>query len=129
MSERQTYATNTPWEGKVGYSRTVRVGQHVFVAGTTATDGDGNLVGKGDPGAQARQIMQNIDKALQAVGAELRHVVRSRMFVTDIARWEEVGAAHGAVFAEIRPVTTLVEVSGFVNPDMLVEIEVDAIVD
>jgi enamine deaminase RidA (YjgF/YER057c/UK114 family) len=128
-SSRQNHASGTPWEGRVGYSRGVRVGNQIFLSGTTATGPDGNLVGKGDPGAQAAQIFRNIERALQALGAELRHVVRTRMFVTDIARWEAVGAVHGEVFAAIRPAATLVQVSGFVHPDMLVEIEVDAVVE
>src|SRR5437867_10276606 len=126
---RRTFSSGTPWEGKVGYSRAVRVGDRVFVSGTTATDERGRIVGVGDPGAQARQVFANLQRALRGVGAELRHVVRTRMFVTDIARWEQVGRAHGEVFAGVRPAATLVQVSGFVDPEMLVEIEVDAIVD
>lgn len=128
MTARQSYASGTPWEPRVGYSRAVRVGDHVVVAGTTATDADGRIVGAGDAGAQTRQILRNLERALQGVGAELRHVVRTRMFVTDIADFEAVGRAHGEVFGAIRPVTTLVQVSAFVQPDMLVEIEADAIV-
>ena len=126
---RRTFSTGTPWEPRVGYSRAVRVGRQVFVSGTTATDANGRIVGKGDPAAQARQAFANLERALQGVGAALRHVVRTRMFVTDIARWEAVGRAHGEVFAAIRPCATLVQVSGFVDPDMMVEIEVDAVVD
>jgi len=125
---RRLYQSGTPWEPKVGYSRAVRVGNQVFVSGTTATDAHGKIVGRGDPGAQAVQIFKNLEQALRGVGAELRHVVRTRMFVTDITRWEAVGLAHGTVFRDIRPVATLVQVSGFVDPDMLVEIEVDAVV-
>ncbi|MGE3174995.1 MAG: RidA family protein [Planctomycetota bacterium] len=129
MSERQRYRSGTPWEGKVGYSRTVRTGNLVFVSGTTATDASGALVGRGDIGAQARQVFANLERALRGVGAELRHVVRTRMFVTEIERWEDVGRVHGEVFGAIAPVTTLVQVTAFVDPDMLVEIEVDAVVD
>jgi enamine deaminase RidA (YjgF/YER057c/UK114 family) len=128
MTQRRTWSSGTPWEGKVGYARAVRAGNLVFVSGTTATDAEGRIVGGGDPGAQARQIFANIERALRGVGASLRDVVRTRMFVTDIARWEEVGRAHGEVFRDIRPAATLVQVSGFVHPDMLVEIEVDAVV-
>jgi enamine deaminase RidA (YjgF/YER057c/UK114 family) len=128
MLERTNHQSGTPWEPKVGYARAVRVGNQVFVSGTTATDAQGKIVGKGDPGAQARQVFKNLAQALRAVGADLRHVVRTRMFVTDIARWEAVGLAHGEVFASIRPTATLVQVSGFVDSDMLVEIEVDAVV-
>jgi enamine deaminase RidA (YjgF/YER057c/UK114 family) len=107
----------------------VRVGKQVWVSGTTATDGSGQLVGRGDPAAQARQIFANLERALRAVGAELRHVVRTRMFVTDIGRWEEVGRVHGEVFGAVRPATTLVGVSAFVDPAMLVEIEAEAVID
>lgn len=126
--ERRQYRSGTPWEDLVGYCRAVRVGAHVFVSGTTATDMHGAIVGVGDPGAQARQVFANLERALRGVGAELRHVVRTRIFVTDIVRWQDVGRAHGEVFGAIRPTATLVQVSGFVHPDMLVEIEVDAIV-
>lgn len=128
-AQRRLHSSGTPWEPKVGYSRAVRVGNRVWVSGTTATDSSGKLVGKGDPGAQARQIFQNLERALKALGAELRHVVRTRMFVTDISRWEEVGRAHGEVFAAIRPATTLVQVTAFVDPAMLVEIEAEAVID
>ena len=128
MGTRRSWSSGTPWEPKVGYSRVVRVGDQVFVSGTTATDEQGRIVGRGDLAAQARQVFQNLERALAAVGAEMRHVVRTRMFVTDIRRWEQVGLLHGAVFAQIRPAATLVEVKALVDPDMLVEIEVDAIV-
>lgn len=129
MSQRRLHSSGAPWEPIVGYSRAVRIGQQVWVSGTTATGPDGKLVGVGDMAAQARQVFQNLERALRALGAELRHVVRSRIYVTDITRWEEVGRVHGELFATIRPAATLVEVSGLVDPQMLVEIEVDAVVD
>ncbi len=129
MSQRRLHSSGAPWEPIVGYSRAVRIGQQVWVSGTTATGPDGKLVGVGDMAAQARQVFQNLERALRALGAELRHVVRSRIYVTDITRWEEVGRVHGGLFAAIRPASTLVEVSGLVDPQMLVEIEVDAVVD
>jgi enamine deaminase RidA (YjgF/YER057c/UK114 family) len=126
---RQLHASGTPWESRVGYSRGVRTGNLIYLSGTTATGSGGEIVGKGDPAAQARQIFANIERALRALGAELRHVVRTRIFVLDIARWQQVGAVHGEVFGAIRPATSLVQVKGFVDPDMLVEIEADAVVD
>jgi enamine deaminase RidA (YjgF/YER057c/UK114 family) len=125
---RQNVSGNSPWEPIVGYSRAVRVGQVVHVAGTTATGDDGRIVGKGDPYAQTVQVFKNIERALLTAGAEMRHVVRTRMFVTDISQWEAVGRAHGEVFRHVRPVATMVEVSRLIDPDMLVEIEVEAIV-
>ena len=114
------------WEQVVGYSRAVRVGNRVYVTGTTATDEAGNIVGAGDAYAQTVQVIKNIERALQNLGAGLEHIVRTRMFVTDISRWEEYGRAHGDYFREIMPATTMVEVVRLIDPNMLIEIEADA---
>lgn len=126
--QRKNISSGAPWESIVGYCRAVRVGDHVWVAGTTATDENGAVVGKGDAAAQARYILSKIDKALHEAGAAMKHVVRTRMFVTDISQWEGIGRAHGEHFAAVRPAATMVEVSRLIDPDHLIEIEVDAFI-
>lgn len=126
MADRQTVSSGAPWESIVGYARAVRVGSRIAVAGTTATDDAGQVVGAGDAGAQTRFILERVEAALTQCGGSLADVVRTRMYVTDITNWEPVGAAHNAVFAEIRPAATMVEVSRLIDPELLVEIEVEA---
>jgi len=126
--KRANFSSGSPWEPVVGYSRAVKVGGHIWIAGTTAIDSDGNVVGKNDPGLQTTCILNIIRVAIEQAGAGMENIVRTRIYVKNIGQWEEIGRAHGAVFDQIRPATTMVEVSRLVDPDMLVEIEAEAFI-
>ncbi len=128
MILRKNISSGAPWEAVVGYSRAVKVGNQVFVAGTTAVDASGNIVGRGDAYKQTVEIFKKIEAALEKSGARFEDVVRTRIFVTDINDWEKIGKAHGEIFHTIRPAATMVEVKRLIHPDMLVEIEVDAVI-
>ena len=126
MKDRQKISSGAKWESIVGYSRAVRVGNRIYVTGTTATDENGEIVGVGDPYAQTVQVLKNIERALNRLGAGLEHIVRTRMYVTDISRWEEYGRAHGELLRDVMPATAMVEVSALIDQRMLIEIEADA---
>jgi enamine deaminase RidA (YjgF/YER057c/UK114 family) len=125
---RELFATQTEWEPYVGYSRAVRVGDHVFVSGTVATNENGDLVAPGDPYAQTIQVLENLKRALERAGSSMADVVRTRMFVTDISQWKAYGRAHGEYFRDIRPVTSMIEVRGLIDPSLMIEIEADALI-
>jgi len=129
MPKRVRYSSGTRWEPIVGYSRAIRVQSFVYVSGTTATDQGGNVIGVGDARAQTIQTLNNVKTALESVGAKLEDVVRTRIYVTDITRWEEIGRAHGEFFKHIQPASTMIEVKSLISPEMLVEVEAEAIID